>query len=202
MLTAVAASAGGLALAGTSASGLTRSGFHVRPLTRAFAVLRHAHAADAAVAPAEPLGGSTATVFAATGGDGSRIFVATQANGDICVIDQEPQSGAPGSSASVRTGLMVVGCTTASEAEQQGGVLIAPADAGLPAVATVLVPNGVTSVTFLQSGGEPVTEPVSNNVVWYASSSLSAVQFVTPDGQTVTDGATPAALEPAASSSS
>jgi hypothetical protein len=187
-----------LTFAGTSL-GTTRVTFHVRPLSRAFAILREAHSAASIPTPVEPVNGATATVFAASGGDGSQLYVATEANGDICLIDQQPQAGPPGSSSTVRTGLMIVGCSSAASAEQQGGVLIAPASGDLPAVAAALVPNGVTSVTFLQTGGSPVTLPVTNNVVWYASPTLSTVQFVAPNGQTVTDGTTPAALVPAAS---
>jgi hypothetical protein len=192
-LALVAFTSGVLAAAVASASNPSAGAFHARPLVRAFAVLRAPRIADAASAPAEPLAGATTTVLAADNSDGSRLFVATQADGDICIIDQEPQSATPDATGAVRTGLMDVGCSPAAAAEQQGGVLTFPATATLPAVAAALVPSGVTHVDFVLTDGTDVPVAVVNNVAWYSSPQLASVQFAVPGGQDVTAGTTPVA---------
>jgi hypothetical protein len=199
----VVAASAGLAVVGASASGSTASRLHLRPLARAFAVLGAARTAGASsVAPAEPLANAISTVFAASNSDGSQLFVATLADGEICLIDQEPQTAPNGDADTVRTGLMNVGCSTPADAEARGGVLIAPATGTLPAVASVLVPNGVANVDFALDDGTTVDVPVANNVAWYASSQLTAVSFAIAGLGSVTVGATPADLPaPAASGS-
>lgn len=190
-LALVACASGALAAAVANASNPAPADFHARPLARAFAVLRAPRIADASATPSEPLAGATNEVLAASNSDGSKLFVATQADGDICIIDQEPQSATPGSTGAVRTGLMDVGCSPASAAEQQGGVLTFPATATLPAVAAVLVPNGVTHVDFVLADGTTVSVGVVNNVAWYSSPQLASVQFAVPGGEAVTAGTTP-----------
>ena len=89
----VMATSAGLAYGGSAALATRVAHFRVRPLADVFAVLRHAHRADAASAPPprEPVGGASATAFAATFPTGDSVYVATLASGDICVVDQEPQ---------------------------------------------------------------------------------------------------------------
>jgi hypothetical protein len=202
-LGAVVAASAGLAVVGASAAGSTSGRFHVRPLARAFGVLGAAHTADASgPAPAEPLANAISTVFAASNSDGSQLFVATLADGEICLIEQEPQTAPIGDADTVRAGLMNVGCSPPADAEARGGVLIAPATGTLPAVAAVLVPNGVTNVDFTLAGGTTVDVPVANNVAWYASSQLTAVSFAIAGVGPVTVGATPSDLPAAAASGS
>lgn len=189
-LAVVVGATSGFALAGAGASGSNARQFHVLPLKRAFAVLRTAHIAQAAPALAEPLTGSTSTVFATSNSDSSQLFVSTQADGDICLIDQEPVGTPTGASGSVRNGMINVGCSSAADAEEQGGVLISPATSTLPAVAAVLVPDGVTSVNFDLANDTTVTEPVVNNVSWYSSPQLKAVQYNIAGAGTVTTGTT------------
>jgi hypothetical protein len=194
----VCLSAVGAAIVGASATGSPASRFHARPLKRDFAVLADARTADASSAelPAEPLTGAASTVFAASNSDGSRLFVSTLTDGEICLIDQEPQSAPDGSAGTVRTGLMNVGCSSPADAEQRGGVLVSPASGTLPAVAAALVPNGVASVDFVLADGTDVTVPVTNNVAWYASTQLTAVQFSVAGGGTIETGTAPADLPP------
>jgi hypothetical protein len=192
-----------MAVVGASASGSpARHRPRVLPLTHAFAILRDARVADITPGPAEPLAGSISVVFAASNSDGSQLFVSTQSDGDICLIDQEPQNAETTGSGAARTGVMSVGCSSAADAEEQGGVLISPATSTLPAVAAALVPNGVTSVTFELANGTEVVTPVTNNVAWYASSQLVTVRFTIPGSGTITTGTTPASVQPATPASS
>jgi hypothetical protein len=186
-----AAVAAGVAFAQAGGSGIARPAFHAKPLTRAFRILRGPRVAAVEPAPAQPLTGATATDYAASEADGSKLFAATLADGELCLIDQEPSVAPAASATATRTGSMSVACGSASAAEQDGVGLVFPAGGGYPAVAAVLVPDGVTSVSFELQGGGAVDEPVSNNVAWYSSTRLAGVAFTMPGGARVSTSTSP-----------
>ncbi len=187
---AVMAASAGLAYGGSAAFATRVAHFRVRPLADVFAVLRHAHRADAALAPPprEPVGGASATAFAATFPTGDSVYVATMTSGDICVVDQEP-AGPAGATPNDATGLTAIACSHAAEAEQTGTSVLVPASGASDTRITVLVPDGVQSVVFDDADGTTVTETPVDNVVQYAAPDLASANFVAPDGQRVSDAA-------------
>ena len=192
-LLAVMAGSAGLAVAASAALATPQHHFRVRPLARAFAVLSKAHRAVANSAPAEPIGGASSTVLGASFATGDNVYVATMTDGDICVVDQEPAAAA-GAAPSTTSGLMAVGCSHPGPAEQTGIVLVAPSVTGSKARITLLLPNGVQTVTFGRADGTTVHQAVVNNVAQYAAPDLASASYVTPAGQGVTDSAAPSAL--------
>jgi hypothetical protein len=189
-LLAVMAGSAGLAVVASAALAAPQHHFRARPLRRAFAVLGEAHAAAADSAPQEPIGGASSTVLAGSFATGDSVYVATMSAGDICIVDQEPAAAA-GAAPSNTHGLMAVGCSHPGPAEQTGIGLVAPAAEGSSARITLLVPNGVQTVTFAKSDGTTVAQSVVNNVAQYAAPNLVSASYVTPGGQVVTDSAAP-----------
>ncbi len=189
-LLAVMACSACLAAAFALTSGASTRHFHARPLRRTFSVLAAARAAATQGTPSIQYPGAVSTAYAASEADGNRLFVSQQADGDICIIDQEPQSAPPGANGTLRTGAMASGCSTPTGAEQNGGILFQPASGSLPATAAVLVPDGVGEVDFSLSDGTVVKVAVANNVAWYASASLTRVTFDAPGGGEVSAATT------------
>ncbi|MGD1050016.1 MAG: hypothetical protein ABR947_02970 [Solirubrobacteraceae bacterium] len=202
------AGSAGVAAVTSAALATPQHHFRVRPLARAFAVLGEAHRALADAAPAEPIGGANSTVLADSFATGDSVYVATMTDGDICIVDQEPaapagaapsstsdqQPAAPAAAApSSTSGLMAVGCSHPGPAEQTGMALVAPSAVGSSARITLLLPNGVQSVTFTRADGTTVHQAVVNNVAQYAAPDLASASYVTPSGQGVTDSAAPSA---------
>lgn len=184
----VMATSAGLAYGGSAALATRVAHFRVRPLADVFAVLRHAHRADAASAPPprEPVGGASATAFAATFPTGDSVYVATLASGDICVVDQEP-AGPDGATPTDATGLTAIACSHPAQAEQTGTSILTPASSDSGARITVLVPDGVQSVVFDEANGTAITETPVDNVAQYAAQNLESANFVAPGGQRVSD---------------
>ncbi len=155
-----------------------------RPLASVFSVLRSAHAAAAAQAPAEPLAGAATVAFAATFPGGDQTFVAAMTDGDVCLINQVApgtQPAPPGGS-----GIMAVACSYPANAEADGVSLIAPGNsASTSAAITLLVPNGISTVTFSTVGGGETVAPVQNSVARAVGDLVSAT-FTTSTGASVT----------------
>jgi hypothetical protein len=191
-LATVMVASAGLAYGGTAAFATRAAHPPLRPLANVFAVLRHAHRADAAAAPREPIGGASATVFAAAFATGDSVFVATLDTGDICLVDQEP-AGPVDQAPSDVTGLTAVACAHPAEAEQTGLSILTPSDGNSATRITVLVPDGVQSVVFDESNGTAIAETPVDNVAQYAAPNLASANFVTPSGENVSeaDPATP-----------
>ena len=177
----------GLAFAGSGAAGGVRHPVRLRPLDRAFAIVRDAHLASAQPVLSTPPTGATSTTYAATEPDGSELFAATLVDGEVCLIDQEPQQA--GQPDDVRTGFVGIACGTLAGAELRGIGLVYPSSAAFPAVAAILVPDGVRSVSFELTDGSAVSVPVANNVAWYSSAQLASIVYVMPDGATVSTAA-------------
>ena len=177
--------AAGLAYAGTGALATARPHFKVRPVGRAFALLRDARAADTAPPLREPIGGATSTVFAASFPTGDSVYAATLESGDLCVVDQEPvaPSDAPPSNT---VGLIAVACSHPVDVEQHGVGLLAPSINGSDARITLLVPDGVQTVAFTESDGTTVDQAVVSNAAQYAAPNLVSASFVTTAGQQTT----------------
>jgi hypothetical protein len=191
-LVATMAASAGLALAGSAAVASSSPRHNARPIASAFSVLREAHSAATGSSLPEPIGGATTTVLAGVYPTGDTVYVDTLQSGDICVVDQEPASPA-GVAPSDTSGLIAVGCSGPTEAEQTGIALLAPSVAGSEARITLLVPNGVQTVVFEQSDGTAITQAVVNNVAEYAARGLISANFVTPGGQDVSEAVPPTA---------
>jgi hypothetical protein len=192
-LLAVTAGSAGVAVAASAALATPAHHYRVRPLARAFAVLGEAHRALADSAPAEPIGGASSTVLAGSFATGDSVYVATMTDGDICIVDQEPAAPA-GAAPSSTSGLMAVGCSHPGPAEQTGMAMVAPAADGSSARITLLLPDGVQTVTFTRADGATVHQAVVNNVAQYAAPDLASASYVTPGGQGVTDSAAPSVV--------
>jgi len=185
-LAAVITASAGLAYAGSAALATPAPHFKVRPLANAFAVLRHAHPADAGSLPREAIGGASSTVPAGTFPTGDKVYVTTLASGDICLVDQEP-AGAVGEAPNDTTGLIAVACAHPAQAEQTGTGLAVPSVDGSDARITLLLPNGVQAVVFANADGTTTTQPVVANVAQYAAPNLTSANFTTPGGQQVSE---------------
>lgn len=138
-----------------------------KKLLKHFAVLSHGGAKEAAAGI--PAGAVTAT----TVGD-TTVFVDTRigrsGNAELCVGDQssEEQSEA---------------CNTYAGAEHEGVDLLTVGATSAP-TATVLVPNGVTSVAFVGSDGVTDNVAVTNNVAILQEAGLASLHYSVPDGAT------------------
>jgi hypothetical protein len=185
-LGAVMVASAGLAYGGTAALAGHVTQARVRPLANVFSVLRRAHISDDASAPREPIGGATSTVFAARFPTGDSVYVATLDTGDVCLVDQQP-AGPAGSAPTAATGLTAVACAHPAQAESSGVSIVTAATAASPARITVLVPNGVQSVSFAETDGTTITQSPAGNVAQYAATNLAAANFVAPDGQGVSE---------------
>jgi hypothetical protein len=189
-LLGVMAGSAGLAVAASAALATPQHHFRVRPLARVFAVLGEAHRAVAGSAPAETIGGASATVLAGRFASGDSVYVTTMTDGDVCIVDQEPAAAA-GAAPSSTSGLIAVGCSHPGPAEQTGIALVAPSADGSSARITLLLPNGVQTVAFAKSDGTTEQQSVVNNVAQYSAPDLISASYVTPGGQGVTDTAAP-----------
>jgi hypothetical protein len=184
-----------IAYAGGAAFATQAPHVKLRPLKADFSVLRGLHIADASSAPRESIGGTIDTVPAGTFASGDSVYVATLVTGDVCLVDQEPVA-APGAVPNDTDGLIDVACSHPLQAEQSGTGIATPSVNGSAARITLLVPNGVQTVSFNTSDGATITEAVVNNVAQYASPDLVSASFVTPDGQGVSEAVpTPAASQ-------
>lgn len=158
-----------------------------------FSVLERAHVA-ADQTPAEPLPGATTIAFAASFPGDDQTFVAEMTDGDVCLENQtaaDAQPPPPGGS-----GILAVACAHPADAEADGVSLIAvPNTQSTAASMTLLVPDGVHSVTFTSASGSNTAAPVVNNVA-RAVGALTGATFATASGSTVTVSVPPAAATP------
>jgi hypothetical protein len=182
LLAACALSAAAVLVANTAFASTPRAQQSL--LARAFAVLRERSSAADAGTPAlrEAIGGATSVVFATTDATGSDVYVATLAGGDVCLVRQ------PASSAFLP---IAVACAHPAEALQKGVGMAAPSVDGQPAWMTLLLPTGVSTVTFANANGTTFTDPVVNNVASFSAATLTSASFDASDGtpQTIVEPA-------------
>ncbi len=102
---------------------------------------------------------------------GVKVYAAQEANGDICVTEENAR-GAGGQA-----------CGHAPEAVSKGlSEVVAGPSLGEPTRITVLVPNGVRSVTFKTTDGSTNAVPVVNNVATESGATLQSATYTLPSG--------------------
>lgn len=166
-LVVVAAGIGGTIIATSASAGAQPGGGHRHP---GFGVFSHplVRAHVASFGGEQPRPGS---VLAATPAHPAAAIYATRTGGNVCVTKLSATGG--GGS-----------CGPIATVEETGlGVVKLPAD-GSPVGVTLLLPNGVTSITVTDTDGKTRQVPVTNNVVSVEETGLSSVNYALPSGQT------------------
>lgn len=74
-----------------------------------------------------------------------------------------------------------IACSPAEDAEREGVILIMPNLGSSPSIA-VLVPNGVSSVTFGRQDNTSTSSPVVNNVAVTEDPTITAIHYRMPTG--------------------
>jgi len=115
--------------------------------------------------------------------EGVEFYVWDRPNGHICLVELPPNG--PGGAV----------CAAPAAVEQGGVPLITPRIGGAPARIAVLVPNGVSGVTFTRSDGTSVSVPAQDNVVSFADPKLASAHYTVPGGASETV-AVPAEVRP------
>lgn len=125
----------------------------------------------AAVGGIAPPAGARLAVVAGS----NSVFAWQPSNAEICVVDLEA------------AGIGGVACDRTPQAEAHGVVLaLRPGATALAGGATlttaVLVPDGVSTVTFVDRSGSIRTSAIENNVAVLADAQLASVRYSIPAG--------------------
>jgi len=143
----------------------------------------------AAVGGITPPAGARLAVVAGS----NSVFAWQPSNAEICVVDLEA------------AGIGGAACERTPQAEAHGVVLALRPDAtdlagGATLTAAVLVPDGVSTVTFVDRSGSIHTAAVENNAAVLADAQLASVRYSTPTGgefvQPIPTSPTPASAAP------
>lgn len=165
----VVAAFSALAMVATAAFGTSSHRAPSMQPTHRGRLTRAARAADASFAVLEQSASGDVPALQVAG---IQVFASQEPDGNICVSQLNPD-GSGG-----------MACGHQGEVTKRGVALVSSTQSAPNPRVTVLVPNGVGTVTFSSTNGQPFTATVSNNVATYSVAGLKSASYQLPDGAT------------------